>query len=506
MEERRVVVIGTGPAGSCAALFLAQAGIDVTVLEAGEERDARGVTVRIGGVTVARTKRPLLQRPALTMANGKGHVFEDLSPGGLSNHWSCAVPRYAPEDFADAERAGEQYRWPVTYKDLAPWYEAVEPHLCIAGGKVDWPQLPAGSVKHERALSHGWEQMFAEARRLGRTLAPMPYAYGAANTLTLSGNAFNAFTRLLKPELRRGRVSARFGARATRLELARGEPRVEAVVYWDARTGREERVRCSAVVLAAGAFNSPQVLLQSTSAEFPDGIGNRHGVVGRYLHDHPVAKVVLDLDEPIGIHPAAYLTRLEMERSEPLFAAACMQWSGVANLAPSFLKAHPMRLSNIGFSVFGTMPPAPENHVAVARDGSRAADGSLPLVVNVQHPPGSERALLKAREDLLEMLASARRPARVRVWKVEDAGNANHYAGTCRMHESPRYGVVDAWCRVHDVPNVIVADCSVFTTGPEKNPVLTAMALAARASDRLARDLRASGFAKKANVAKQSVA
>jgi choline dehydrogenase-like flavoprotein len=58
------------------------------------------------------------------------------------------------------------------------------------------------------------------------------------------------------------------------------------------------------------------------------------------------------------------------------------------------------------------------------------------------------------------------------------------------MHESPQFGVVDAFSRVHGAKNVVVADSSVFTTGPEKNPVLTAMALAARASDRLDRDLR----------------
>ncbi|HVW26670.1 MAG TPA: GMC family oxidoreductase [Polyangiaceae bacterium] len=506
MEERRVVVIGTGPAGSCAALFLAKAGIDVTVLEAGEEHAERGVTVRIGGITVARTRRPLQARPALTMIGGTGAVFEDLAPGGLSNHWSCAVPRYSPEDFADAERAGEPYRWPVTYRDLAPWYEAVEPYLSIAGGKVDWPQLPAGAVRHERVLSHGWETMVEPARRLGRAIAPMPYAYGASNTVTLSVNAFNAYTRLLKPEVRKGRVTLKCGARVTRLELARDERRVAAAVYRDARTGQEERVKCAAVVLAAGAINTPQVLLQSTSAEFPDGIGNSNGVVGRYLHDHPVAKIVLDFDEPIGIHPAAYLTRLRMAQSEPLYAAACMQWSGVAYLAPSVLRAHPRRLEHTGFSVFGTMPPAPENRVAVDRNGTPSKDGSSPLTVEIRHPAGAEKPLLEAREHLLEMLEGARRPARVRVWKVEDIGNSNHYAGTCRMHESPRYGVVDGFSRLHDVPNVMVADCSVFTTGPEKNPVLTAMALAARASDRLARDLRTGDFAKKADAPKRSVA
>jgi choline dehydrogenase-like flavoprotein len=53
------------------------------------------------------------------------------------------------------------------------------------------------------------------------------------------------------------------------------------------------------------------------------------------------------------------------------------------------------------------------------------------------------------------------------------------------MHADPEFGVVDARNRLHDVPNVVVADSSCFTTGPEKNPTLTAMALAARAADHL---------------------
>jgi choline dehydrogenase-like flavoprotein len=56
------------------------------------------------------------------------------------------------------------------------------------------------------------------------------------------------------------------------------------------------------------------------------------------------------------------------------------------------------------------------------------------------------------------------------------------------MHADPRYGVVDGWNRLHAAPNVIVADMASFTTNPEKNPTLTAMALAARAAHRLATD------------------
>jgi choline dehydrogenase-like flavoprotein len=68
-------------------------------------------------------------------------------------------------------------------------------------------------------------------------------------------------------------------------------------------------------------------------------------------------------------------------------------------------------------------------------------------------------------------------------------GASAHYAGAARMHSSPEYGVLDGWNRLHDVRNVAVVDASSFTTAVEKNPTLTAMALAIRAADRLTHDL-----------------
>ena len=68
-------------------------------------------------------------------------------------------------------------------------------------------------------------------------------------------------------------------------------------------------------------------------------------------------------------------------------------------------------------------------------------------------------------------------------------GSSVHFAGTARMHDDPAFGVLDRWNRVHDAPNVVVCDSSCFPTGPEKNPTLTAMAIAIRAADHLADDL-----------------
>lgn len=491
-DESSVVVVGSGPPGSAAVHFLAQRGVDVTLLEAGSSRSALGLTVRVRGFTVAKWRRPLLRRSdGVQMTGDDSTEFdEDISPGGLTNHWSCAVPRFSREDFRDAERAGEEFRWPVGYDDVEPWYDRVEPLLHVAGDGAGFLHVPAGRVRTVWKLRQDWSAIAAEAERQGRNVLAIPYVYGADTTVTLSGTVFNSFIRLVRPLERAKRVTVRYDAAVQRLEWSKDKGRVEAVVYRDTRTGEEHRVPCRAVVLAAGAINTAKILLESESPEFPNGLGNTEGVLGRYLHDHPLAKLVVELDQGLSTHPAAYISRRKLERDPPLRAAQAAQWTGAAIFAKSLLGGTPGRLPWVGFSVFGTMPPTTANSVAFSNEPTNAG-APRPLALRIEHPPESIDFLSETRDDIVDILSRAGLRPKVTVWKVERPGNAKHFAGTCRMHSSPRFGMLNGLGRLHAVPNVVVADSSAFTTGPEKNPVLTAMALAARASDLLASDLHA---------------
>src|SRR6185312_15213977 len=166
-----------------------------------------------------------------------------------------------------------------------------------------------------------------------------------------------------------------------------------------------------------------------------------------------------------------YLTRPALDRAPPLYAAACMQWSGTPIMVASARKRHLGKLPWVGYSLFGTMNPTRDDAVTIAHGG---ASGKR-LELHLRHPPAAIQAMEQARDDLMGMFERCGLSPRVRAWDVEPPGESKHFGGSCRMHASPRLGVVDGWGRMHAVRNVMIADSSVFTTGPEKNPVLTSM-------------------------------
>jgi len=414
-----------------------------------------------------------------------------LAPGGLSSYWTGAVPRFAPEDFEEGARLHERYRWPLTYGDLVPYYERAERLLQVSANPCDVPNLPASLTSYTIKLPKDWQRVASQARQYGQGMTPLPLANGSPWLITRSGAAFNSFTRVV-PTLRRfPSFQLCLGAHAVHLDWHGDRKQVASVTYVDRTTGAEQRMPCAAVVVAAGPLATTKLLMQSSCSDFPDGLGNTEGLLGQYLHDHAHDWCIIDLERPLSrLGHSAYLTRAPYQESAPLLAASCTV-GGVSTM-DKLLRLVSVKAKTFGVVIFGTMVPTVNNYVKLA--SSTKDEFDLPrLDIHVRFDEATLRNVAVAKERLLAILHSAGYQGRIR-WSVPELtpGSSVHYGGTVRMHESPRYGMLDAWNRLHAVPNVVVADASSFTTGVEKNPTLTVMALAARASAHLADELKSS--------------
>jgi choline dehydrogenase-like flavoprotein len=137
------------------------------------------------------------------------------------------------------------------------------------------------------------------------------------------------------------------------------------------------------------------------------------------------------------------------------------------------------------------MVPEEKYYVGLASD-EKDEFGFPALEIHISFDENVLNNIFKAREHLMQLMRDAGHRSAIReIVPTLFPGTAKHYGGAARMHASPKFGVTDGFNRLHEIPNVLVVDASCFTTGAEKNPTLTVMALAARSADRLARDLRA---------------
>jgi choline dehydrogenase-like flavoprotein len=484
VDEDQVIVIGSGPCGATAATRLAERGVRVVMIDAGLQAP-RGLLARVAGRTVWRRKGWAEYSEHRHDPTSDEDVvwISSLSLGGLSNYWTAAVPRYAPEDFVDGARIDERFAWPVTYDELVPYYEQLEPEMGLTVGEPI-RGVPPGRARYRHRLSADWRAVAAQAEEHGHGVGALPMARGRPSMIVRRGTEFSSYHCMVVPLERSHSFRLITGAYATRLVWSPAAGRVTSVEYVDRRTGRREQVRGRAVVLAAGAIDSTVILLRSTSDDFPSGLGNSAGLVGCYLHDHPREWWAVELRTPLTAlaHPV-YIARTDHADSDPLMATSLTV--GMTDALRDRLRTfYGGRSTKFGVQVLGTMVPTPDAGVVIGSwEGSRPA-------IHLRYDGQTVQNMIVARERVRDVLASAGVGANVPGPFHELApGSSVHYGGSVRMHASPQFGVLDGWNRMHDVANVAVVDASCFPTGPEKNPTLTAMALAARAADRLADDL-----------------
>ncbi len=400
-----VVVIGSGPCGAIAAHELIEAGLDVTLLEAGR-RAPGGVLLRVGGNTVFRWVSEPMRTDRHTAGGDPSTTwYSSLSLGGLSNYWTAAVPRMHPRDFDDGAALDERFRWPVTYDDLAPAYTHVERLMGVTAGEpIDG--VPRGEVRFHRALPPDWRELGAAMGSHGFPVGAVPMATGSPTMAARRPTGWNSYHCIVKPLLARPGLHLLTGARALRIEHDATAGAARSVEYLDEATGEVRRIPCRAVVVAAGALDTTRLLLQSRSSDFPDGLGNAHGLVGRYLHDHPREWWPATFDRPLRLlaHPA-YIARPAYGDLDPLMA--CSHTIGMVGATTRIKAWAHGRSTRAGVQVFGTMVPQEDHTVTLERFADPVAEAMAPLQLVTSYDDQARRNMLAARRRFVEAFAAA---------------------------------------------------------------------------------------------------
>lgn len=529
VERTDAIVIGSGAGGAMVALGLARAGRSVLVLERGRALTRADFAADEAHADVRRFRPDpaahphTFRRTAAERAVRSDAGWTAACLGGATVIYGGVSLRARAVDFGLRARLGAiggatLADWPFGYAELAPFYDAAEALLDVAGDAAGNPHepprarpLPAPPVADAPAA-----QLLDEAaRRLGlhpyRTplavrsrAAPGRAACTACGFCARGGcptGAKSSAPEAIWPLAHAtGRVRVVTEALATRIVLdARG--RAAAVRYLDA-AGAMREARADVVVAACGAVETARLLLLSAEPRHREGLGNHSGHLGRHVTFHHVVEVGAVLPEAAAPTRRAAPSLRAIDDHYLLPPAAGAPLGGVlllgdplgpiayarAHPRPEAARAHPrhVRLFAIGQDL-----PRAENDVSL--DPEVKDVFGLPAARITHENHAHDRAAARFLADrALELLAEARGEDRWADVPENTSGDA-HQHGTCRAGDDPRAAVLDRDCAVHGIPNLFVADGGFMPTALGVNPALTIQANALRVAARI--DARGRGRA-----------
>src|SRR5437899_376177 len=535
-----VVIIGSGASGGMAAWNLTRKGIDVLMLDAGIKFDRAKFWSHVKTWEVEdkleRGQRPpqfyvdLKEQPYATPKDRPFDLVRVWGRGGKTNVWGRVSLRYSDVDFTNPVRDGWEIPWPIRYKDVAAYYDEVDQLIGVCGGPDDQDSLP-GSRYHlpppaprcgERLLqkaAKGIGVSIVAGRRAVLTRPrnghpACPYC-GACGRGCDVGAFFNSTAYRSEPALKTGKVSIIDNAVVARV-LVDDKGRASGVQYFDRVTKEEHKVSARVVIVAASAIDSTRILLNSKSAAWPNGIGNSSDVIGRYLTEQIRFHMYGYLPELVGGKTQnddgiggehIYMPRFNHRdgRKRDYLRGYGMQfWGCGAGAGAAFAKDMPgfgldfkkavkqRYPALVALHPYGEVLPRRENRVTV--EGTPLDAYGVPIA-RIEYKIGdNERRMAAEMYDTAESILRAAKAESVPFERnqVDVAGSAIHEHGTCRMGADPKRSALNGFCQSHDVPNMFVVDGSAFTTASEKNPTLTILALAWRATDYLAGEMKSS--------------
>jgi choline dehydrogenase-like flavoprotein len=281
----------------------------------------------------------------------------------------------------------------------------------------------------------------------------------------------------------------------------------DGVIYFD-EDGVERHQKAEVVVMACNGVGTPRILLNSTSTQFPDGLANRSGLVGKNLMFHPVGFVQGIFEERLDSHKGPQgccilskqfyetdLTRgfvrgynMQITRgSGPLTTALQGYMSGNIPWGPGHHDAFQKRFDHVA-SIGILCEDLPEEHNAVTLDPDLVDSDGIPAPkISYQLSENSRKMLAHGLARGEEVMAAAGASEISSSGLVRVSGW--HLLGTARMGHDPETSVVNSWGRSHDVKNLFIVDGSIFVTAGGVNPTSTIQALALYVADTMKKNL-----------------
>ncbi|HEY1848287.1 MAG TPA: GMC family oxidoreductase [Opitutaceae bacterium] len=586
-EQYDVIVVGSGAGGGQSAYTLTMEGARVLMIEAGRNYDPRSETPMFqtpDQAPLRATGTPdkpfgyydatidggwaVPGEPYTNASSEKGRQFKWWRArmlGGRTNHWGRISLRNGPYDFKPRSRDGLGFDWPIGYEDVAPYYDKVEMLIGVygtneglentpsspegvllpppkarigellarqRGRKVGIPVIPAHRAVLTRALDHRTipARLHPGNARAQRILAedmqnraPCFWATPCGRGCAIRAN-YQSSTVHIPPAMATGNLDIVPGAMAREVTTD-ASGRATGVSFIDKATGREHRARARVVVLAASACETARILLNSKSAQFPNGLGNSSGLVGKYIMDTVGAgwggqiplleglpphnedgaggdhvyspwwlyreQLAGKLGFARGYH-VEFTTGRQMPQGNPDYAGP----EDGRTTYGARLKEDARRYfgSYVFFTGRGEMIPNKDSYCEI--DPSVKDRWGIPVLRF--HWKWSEheiRQVAHMQSSFAEWIGamgctSTSRPGPDGSKAIEPGGSIIHEVGGAIMGSSPRDSVTNSGSQTWDVKNLFVADGAVFASNADKNPTLTIMALAWRTADNILAKMR----------------
>ena len=547
------IVVGSGISGGWAAKELAEKGLKVALIERGKNtihgKDYLGEGKapwdlpyhgKIPEDTLNNEYFIQQQNYALNQSTKQFFVSDKENPyktqkdkpfswirgyqlGGRSLLWYRQSYRWSEMDFAANKIDGYGADWPIRYKDIAPWYDYVETFAGISGSKEGLTQLPDGKFLPpmemncvELEVKKNIENKFPGRKMIiGRcahltkpTKEHLELGRGQCQSRDECergcsfGAYFSSLSATLPAARRTNNLTIFTDSIVHSVEYDKDNRRASGVKVVNSETNKFSRINARIIFLCASTLGTTQIMLNSKSESFPNGIANSSGILGHYLMDHIFESGANGVypgfqdkyfkgRRPNGIYIPRYHN---IDKKDDRFLRGFgFQGGGKrpgwkrgktikglgADLKEQLKRPGPWTFSLGGF---GEMLPDKRNKVWL--DQKQKDKWGIPLLNIECVLRENELKMLKVMaEDAKEMLEASGMVDVTTYNNSAPPGLAIHEMGTARMGHDPKTSVLNKHNQCHDVQNLFITDGSCMTSSACQNPSLTYMALTARAAD-----------------------